>query len=183
MEKESRKDKEVSAVKQPAPTPLVSAEDRPAHKDPVYPIPEEQLYPIHECARDIANNSYGSVENHRTGKVGEYAVAEALGVRDSIDFEIYTDGGDGGFDLTYKGAKIDVKTVGEEYSDPALPVPKGEPLRADYYVLASRVSKTDVRLIGYAPRWFVANTEPREYNGGRYHLIEQEYLFPFPRFF
>jgi hypothetical protein len=173
---------DVSPPQEPAPTPLLSAADRTIDKCPVRRILENRFYPLQEQARRIANSWGGSVEDHRTGKIGEYAVAKALGVRDSVNLEVYTDGGDGGVDLTYNGATIDVKTVGQHRSDPALTVDAYEQLRADYYVLASRISKMSVRLIGYAPRQFVANAPVRSYEGGDYHIIERDYLFPFPRF-
>jgi len=95
---------------------------------------------------------------------------------------VRVDGGDGGVDLTYRGATIDVKTVGRHRDDPALTVDAYEPLRADYYVLASRVGQTDCRLLGYAPRQFVANAPIRYYDGEPYHFVDQRYLFPIPRF-
>jgi len=172
---------DVSPPQEPAATPLFSAADLDIGDYPLVHIPESRLYMLQEYGRRIANASRGSVENHRTGKIGEDAVAKPLDARESIDLEVYTDGGDGGVDLNHRGATIDVKTVGQHRSDPALTVGEHEELRADYYVLASRISETDVRLIGYTPRQFVANTKPREYNGGKYHIVGQEYLFPFPR--
>ena len=171
---------DVSPPEEPAATPLFSAADLEISDYPVIHIPQNRLFVLQEYARRIAGASNGSVRNHRTGKIGEDAVAKPLGARDSIDLNIYTDGGDGGFDLTHRGASIDVKTVGRHRSDPALTVDAYEPLRADYYVLASRINETDIRLIGYAPRQFVANAPVRSYEGGDYHFVEQEYLFPFP---
>ena len=172
---------DVSPPQEPAATPLFSAADLSIDDYPVVHIPENRLYMLQEYARRIANASRGSVENHRTGKIGEDAVAKPLGARESIDLDVYTDGGDGGFDLTHRGATIDVKTAGRHRCDPSLTVDAYEQLRADYYVLASRISETDVRLIGYAPRQFVANAPVQTYNGGDYHIVGQEYLFPFPR--
>ncbi|MFC5136579.1 MULTISPECIES: hypothetical protein [Haloferacaceae] len=172
---------DVSPPEEPAATPLFSAADLDIGDYPVVHIPEKRLYMLQEYARRIADASRGSVENHRTGKVGEDAVAKPLGARGSIDLEVYADGGDGGVDLNHRGATIDVKTVGQHRSDPALTVDAYEQLRADYYVLASRISETDVRLVGYAPRQFVANAPVRSYRGGDYHFVEQDYLFPFPR--
>jgi len=172
---------DVSPPQEPAATPLFSVADLDIEDYPVVHIPENRLYILQEYARRIADASNGSVENHRTGKVGEAAVAKPLGVRESVDLEIYSDGGDGGVDLSHRGAAIDVKTVGQHRSDPALTVDAYKQLRADYYVLASRISETDVRLIGYAPRSFVANAPVRSYQGGDYHFVGQDYLFPFPR--
>ncbi|WP_276249302.1 hypothetical protein [Haloarcula rara] len=90
---------------------------------------------------------------------------------------VYTDGGD---DLRYRGATIDVKTVGCHRTDPDLTVDAYDRLRADYYVLATRVGPSDVRLLGYAPRQFV-RTHRRGHEGRPYHLVEQAYLFPVMR--
>lgn len=172
---------DVSPPQEPAATPLFSAADLNIGDYPVVHIPQKRLFILQEYARRIAGSSNGSVENHRNGKVGEDAVAKPLGVRDSINLEVYADGGDGGVDLQHRGATIDVKTVGQHRSDPALTVDAYKQLRADYYVLASRISETDVRLIGYAPRQFVANAPVRSHEGRDYHLVEQDYLFPFPQ--
>lgn len=163
----------------PPVNPLYSAADRQRH--PTESIREGRFYALQEKGRRIANNWHGSVENHRTGKIGEYAVAKALGIPDSIDLEIYTDGGDGGVDLNYRGATIDVKTACQQRRDPSLTVNARKPLQADYYVLASRIGDVDVRLIGYAPRPVVENTTVREYNGEPCYYVDQEQLFPFPR--
>lgn len=171
---------DVSPPQEPAATPLFSAADLDIDDYPVVHIPDSRLYVLEEYARRIASVSPGSVENHRKGKIGEDAVAKPLGARQSIDLSVYPDGGDGGVDLNHRGAKIDVKTVGRHRSDPALTVDAYKPLRADYYVLASRISKTDVRLIGYAPRRFVANAPVQNNGDGPYHIVEQDYLFPFP---
>lgn len=182
MSKDNNHDaNDVSPPEEPAATPLFSAADLDIGDYPVVHIPENRLYMLQEHARRIAGASPGSVENHRQGKIGEDAVAKPLGARESIDLEVYTDGGDGGVDLNHRGATIDVKTVGQHRSDPALTVNAYEQLRADYYVLASRISKTDVRLIGYAPRQFVANAPVMSSQSGDYHFVEQDYLFPFPR--
>lgn len=172
---------DVSPPQEPAATPLFSAADLDVSDYPIVHIPQRRLFMLQEYARRIADASPGSIKNHRTGKVGEDAVAKPLDARDSIDLDVYTDGGDGGIDLQHRGATIDVKTVGQHRSDPALTVDAYEQLRADYYVLASRISETDVRLVGYAPRQFVANAPVRSHRDGDYHFVGQEYLFPFPR--
>lgn len=43
------------------------------------------------------------------------ALAQAPGIADMVDAEVYADGGD--VDITYCGAAIDVKTVGRHRSD------------------------------------------------------------------
>jgi len=172
---------DVSPQQEPAATPLVSAAEISVSERPCYAIDESRLYALDEVANRIAETAPGSPTDHLTGKLGEQAVANHVGIDDRVDTEIYADGGDGGVDLTYRGATIDVKTVGRHRRDPALTVDAYESLRADYYVLANRIGPSDVRLIGYAPRQFVANAPIRYYDGDHYHLVDQRYLFPFPR--
>lgn len=133
-----------------------------------------------EKAARIADTSSGTTENHVLGKLGEFSLASYLGIEDRVNTDVYTDGGDGGVDLEYQGTTIDVKTVGRHRRRPPLTVDAHEPLPADYYVLASRVGKMNCRLVGYAPRQFVA-TAPVWYNDGSpYHVVDQRFLFPFP---
>ncbi|MDZ5813114.1 hypothetical protein U4E84_17410, partial [Halorubrum sp. AD140] len=164
---------------EPAPTPLVAAADVSIADRPTVHVPEERLYPLAEHARHIADTWSGTRRDHLTGLLGEDAFAKHLGIADRLNVEVYTDGGDGGFDLKCRGATIDVKTVGRQRSDPDLTVDAYKPLHADYYALASRVDETDVRLIGYAPRQFVANASTLTHKGRPYHVVEQDYLFPF----
>jgi hypothetical protein len=148
---------------------------------PITHVPQERLYALTEHANRLTEHWAGDVQDHLTGLLGEFSLAKPLGIEDAVDTKIYADGGDGGVDLRYRGATIDVKTVGRHRDDPALTVDAYQPLTADYYVLASRVSKTDVRIIGYAPRQFVANAPVRWHDGQPYHMVEQYYLFPIPR--
>ena len=164
---------------EPAPTPLISAADVPIAERPTVPVPDERFYPLAEHAGRIADTWSGTRRNHLTGLLGEDALAKHLGISDRLDVEVYTDGGDDGFDLRFRGATIDVKTVGQHRSDPDLTVDAYRPLHADYYALASRVGETDVRLVGYAPRDFVANARTFTHDGRPYHVVEQDYLFPF----
>lgn len=171
---------DVPPAKEPAATPLVSAEELGLSDYPLVHIPESRVYAIGEVARRLAEQWSGTARNFEIGLLGESSVRSHLGIGQEINTEVYPDGGDGGTDLNYRGATIDVKTKGQHRSDPALTVDKNESLPADYYVLASRISKTDVRLIGYAPRQFVVNAPTRVDNGERYHFVDQRYLFPFP---
>jgi hypothetical protein len=181
MSNENRSSDDVPPAKEPAATPLFSVEQLDIGDYPLIHVPEERVYAFGEFARRLSEDWQGTVRDHLNGKLGEFSVASPLGIDDRIDTEIYADGGDDGVDLQYRGATIDVKTVGRDRDDPALTVDAYEPLRADYYALASRVSKTDVRLVGYAPREFVANAPVWYHEGEPYHLVEQRYLFPFPR--
>lgn len=180
MSNENPDQPHVSPPQEPAPTPLVSAADLSIEEYPTIHIPTSRFDVLVEHARRIADSWNAPRENHVTGLLGEDAVAQGLEVEESINTEVYPDGGDGGVDLRYRGATIDVKTVGRHRCDPALTVDIGQPLTADYYALVSRIGPTDFRLIGYAPRWFVANAPIREHEGRRYHLVDQQYLFPFP---
>lgn len=171
---------DVPPAKEPAATPLVSAEELGLSDYPLVHIPESRVYAIGEVARRLAEQWSGTAKNFEIGLIGEDGTRDLLGIDQDIDTQVYPDGGDGGTDLNYRGATIDVKTVGQHRSDPSLAVDAYKPLRADYYVLASRISKTDVRLIGYAPRQFVANAPTRLHDGEPYHLVDQRYLFPFP---
>lgn len=181
MTPRNRSETEVSPPQEPAATPLITAADLDINNFPIVHIKESKLYAIQSHAQNIADQSPGNVKNHQTGKLGEYAVAKPLGVHEDIDFRAYTDGGDGGFDVRYNGATIDVKTASQRYSEPALMIDAYQPLRADYYALASRISKNDIRLIGYVPRKFVADAPVQHNNGDACHYVEQEYLIPFPQ--
>ena len=169
----------VSPKTEPAPTPLISAADVPIADRPTVHIPEERVYPLAEHARQIANTWSGSPADHLTGLLGEDGIAKRLDIAERLDVDVYTDGGDGGVDLHYRDAAIDVKTVGRHRSDPDLTVDAYHSLDADYYALASRIGETDIRLIGYAPRDFVANAPTFRHKDRPYHLVEQDYLFPF----
>lgn len=170
---------DVPPAKEPTATPLVSVEQVPVSDYPIVHVPEERLYAFREHARRRSETWDGTIDEHLLGFLGEFGLARPLGVTESLDTEIYADGGDGGVDLRYRGATIDVKTVGRHRRDPALTVNAYEPLTADYYALASRISETDLRLIGYTPREFVANAPILSYEGQPYHLVDQRYLFPF----
>lgn len=146
---------------------------------PTVPIDEGCYYTLSEHAGRISDNWSGDRRNHLTGLLGEAAVAKHLGISDRLDVEVYADGGDGGVDLEFRGATIDVKTVGQPRSDPDLTVDAYKPLRADFYTLASRIGETEVRLIGYAPCRSVAKAPRFSYKGRPYYTLGQEYLHPF----
>lgn len=180
MARDSEQENDVPPAKEPAPTPLFSAAQLDVEDYPLVHIPEEQLYIIVEHANRLAKHSHGDVESWIKGLLGEIAYTRPIGLTKELDFEVIADGGDGGTDFSYHGATVDVKTVGQHRTDPHLTVDAYEPLTADFYALASRIGKTDVRLIGYAPRQFVANAPVWYDDGEPYHTVTQEYLFPFP---
>ena len=175
--------KDIAPKAEPAPTPLVSSADLDVSDYPNVNIPDSRRDALTEHARRISDNAVGSYDQHLTGLLGEDALARYLNIADELDVEIYPDGGDGGVDLCYQGATIDVKTVGRHRTNPALTVDAYRPLNADYYVLVSRIGPCDFRLVGYTPRWFVANAPVWKNNeGGQYHMIGQDYLFPFSHY-
>lgn len=161
-------------------TPLISAADIPVPLKPTIQLPENKYYPLKDHgSRRARNGARGNVENHQKGVLGEGALATYLGKEDDVDTTLY-ERGDGGVDLSFGGTTVDVKTVGRHRPKPALTVDTYQELRADYYVLAHRIGKTNFRLVGYAPRKFVANAPIWEHDGSRYHFVDQQSLFPFP---
>ena len=160
-------------------TPLISAADIPASLLPTIEIPEEQYHPLRECGVQRGRNAYGTIDNHELGILGEGAIARFFGMTHAVDTAVY-ERGDGGVDLELNGVTIDVKTGGRQYSSPNLIVNAYQPLRADYYALVHRVGKMHFRLIGYAPRQFVANASVEEFRGQPCHVVPQRDLFPFP---
>lgn len=146
---------------------------------PVYDVPVDRLHALDvHASRRVENGANGNASNHLQGLLGEDVFARHLGIAERLDTELYPDGDDG-VDLVYRGATIDVKTVGRHRDNPALTVDAYEPLRADFYALAHRIGPNTCRLVGYAPRHFVANEEPLHGEDGPYHRIPREYLFPF----
>ncbi len=117
-----------------------------------------------------------------TGLLGEDAVAQHLGVADCLDIEIYADGGDSDVKLHYRGATIDVKTVGGHRSDLAMTVDAYEPLRADYHVLVSRIGLRTVGLLGYTSRTTVVSAPTRMSDEGPHHFLVQQGFFPLHSF-
>lgn len=160
-------------------TPLVSAADLPTSLLPRIELPEELYYPLYEHGARRSENTYGSVENHGLGALGEGAFGYFFGRPTAVDTTLY-DHGDGGSDFELHGVSIDVKTAGQEHSHPRLFVSAYQPLRADYYALVNRVGTTSFVLVGYAPRQFVANAPVQEHQGDPCHVVPREHLFPFP---
>lgn len=163
-------------------TPLLSAADLPRSMLPTVQLPESKYYLLEKHgARRAKNGARGSIENHRKGILGEGVFGTYVGIEDEIDTNLY-ERGDGGVDFSLGTVTVDVKTVGRHRSDPALTIDAYQELRADYYALVHRIGQTNFRLIGYAPRQFVANAPIREHDGHQYHFVDQSSLFPFPPF-
>ncbi len=173
-------DDNVQQTELPSWNPLVSAADLSIDDFPVRHIPKERLEALDILGKRIANQSPGNPSNHTMGKMGEDGLLKMLGEREKLDTRVIADGGDGGTDAGVNGTTVDFKTVGRQRSDPALTVDAYEPLSADWYALGSRIGRNDVRLIGYVPRWVVANSKVWNGSEGPYHKIPQRDLIPFP---
>lgn len=161
-------------------TPLVPASYVPERFRPVIEISEHHCYPLEEYGALRADGGVGNPQNHQLGILGEYALAQFLGIEKRIDTTLYDDGSDGGIDLNFAGQTVDVKTAGRTQRNPALLVGAYKPLRSEYYVLAQRIGPMQFRLVGYCPRQFVANAKVRKYDGEKVHVVPQNDLFPFP---
>jgi hypothetical protein len=162
-------------------TPYVSAADIPKSLLPTVEITEERLYVLKDHGRRrVGNGAHGSERNHILGILGEGALAEYHGIATSVDTNLYADG-DGGVDFRWGRTTVDLKTVGRGRRNPDLTVDAYSSLNADYYALAKRLGESAFRLVGYAPRQFVANARVAESDGRRYHVVPREDLFPFPR--
>ena len=146
---------------------------------PTVEIPEAEFDPLKEHGIRRSWNAYGTADNHALGVLGEGCYAKYRGSIHSVDTALY-ERGDGGVDLDIHGRTVDVKTAGRRYSDPELIVDDYQKLRADYYVLVHRLGKMHFRLVGYAPREFVANASKGVYNGQSCHVVPRRHLFPFP---
>lgn len=159
--------------------PPISAADVPRRLLPTVTLSQGRYYTLKDHGRRrVRNGAHGTFENHEIGILGEGAVAQYLGIETEVDTALHPDG-DGGVDLRYRGVTLDVKTASRCQSDPSLTVGAHQPLRADWYVLVHRVGETTFRLIGFAPRKFVANAPQWERDGRKFHLVPQEDLFPF----
>jgi hypothetical protein len=173
-------DDNVQQTELPSWNPLVSAADLSTDDFPVRHIPEERLDALGIVGERIADQSPGTSSNHMTGKMGEDGFLKMLGETELLDTRVIADGGDGGTDVKYNGNTSDIKTATRRRTSPPLTVDVEKSLPADHYVLASRIGPTDVRLIGYAPRWVVANAKQRTHDGDDYHVVPQRDLIPFP---
>lgn len=92
-----------------------------------------------------------SVWRHQVGLAGEIAVGAHFGVR--ADWNTYADyEGDDGYDMTYRGNRIEVKTVTRK-DDLQLKVPSEQVETAEYFVLARAAESLHmVELVGYTTR-------------------------------
>jgi len=166
--------------------PLVPVSEMDQSDLPIIDLSSSKVEAISLVATKRAVDGRGSIKNHERGALGEYAAAKHLGIPGEFDDEIYEDG-DPGFDLMYRGSKIDVKTVGPQANNPFLQVPTRGELTADYYLLVHQLSRKCYRVIGYAPRPVVARSETFTYSmsekfddryGDEVYKVDQDRLAP-----
>lgn len=170
--------------------PLVPVSELDQSELPLVEIEPSRVEALYIMGASRAKDSRGTIENHVRGVRGEYAVAKHLRVPDEFDEEIYEEG-DPGFDLTYRGWRIDVKTVGPQVNNPSLPVPTHGNLVADYYILVHQLNRQYYRIVGCASRPEVRHSPtftfsrsrslwPDRY-GDEVYLVEQNRLSPIAR--
>lgn len=170
--------------------PLVPVSDIPISELPIISISQSRLEALSVMGAERAEDSRGTIQNHEKGVFGEYVVAKHLGVPDRIDDQIY-ENGDPGYDLVFRGKKIDVKTVGPRANNPFLPVSTYGKLLADYYVLVQQLNRSNYRIFGYAHRLQVKRSRTLKFSHNSLHspdrfddevyVVEQDRLRPVAR--
>lgn len=170
--------------------PLVPVSRLDKSELPVVTISQSKVEALSIVGAKRAKNSRGSIRNHELGILGEYAVAEHLDVPDRINTEILDDG-DPGYYFIYRGRRVDIKTTGPKENNPSLRVGAHGELSADFYVLVQQLNRTNYRIIGYAPRLLVMQSEIFTFSRSKWHwpdrygdqvyMIEQDSLRPIGR--
>lgn len=130
--------------------PLVSAADVNEANYVRARFDDNLAWIVRDMGRCRAPNE-DSIWRHTVGYAGEIATAAYLGVRpnQTITAEYV---GDEGYDLMYRGNRVEVKTVTKE-EDLQLRIPKEKIDKADYFVLARCSHPSElVELIGYTNR-------------------------------
>lgn len=113
-----------------------------------------------------------------TGVLGEMAVAKAT--RSELDDRIYVRG-DPGHDLCISGHPSDVKSTATHIQKPDLIVGVDQQFAAEIYVLAHRVGKREMRLLGWAGVDEVTDRQPERKPGTtRNYIVPFRELHSFP---
>jgi hypothetical protein len=169
--------------------PLVPVSELDLADLPVVRLKPGRVTVLEELGSRRANGR-GTVPNHVRGALGEYAVAKHLGVPGEFDTEIY-EGGDPGFDLRYRGMRVDVKTVRPRVNNPRLHVSTHGELTADYYILVQQLNRREYRVFGCAPRPVVRRSSTFRFSrsrslwpdrhGDEVYVVEQDRLSPIAR--
>lgn len=170
--------------------PLVPVSELDISTLPIVSIAPSRLKALSIVGAQRAKDARGTIEQHEQGIFGEFAVAKYLGITEKVDTEIYEDG-DPGYDLTFRGKTIDVKTVGPRVNNPFLAVSTYSELVADYYVLVQQLNFSNYRLIGYAHRLQVEQSRTLTFAHHELHapdrfddevyVVEQDSLRPIAR--
>ncbi|WP_142856386.1 hypothetical protein [Salinigranum halophilum] len=170
--------------------PLVPVSELDAAELPVVRLEPGRVEALAELGAMRARDGRGTIPNHERGALGEYAVSKHLGVTGEFDTEIY-EGGDPGFDLRYRGMRVDVKTVGPRVNSPRLHVSTHGELTADYYILVQQLNRREYRVFGCAPRPVVRRSSTFRFSrsrrlwpdryGDEVYVVEQDRLSPIAR--
>ena len=143
-------------------------------------IPDNRYAPLAEHGARRAKDSYGTIENHERGILGEFAAAKFFGVPDRVDTQVY-EYGDPGYDFEIGGWRVDVKTAKSQHQRPSLMVDATKELTADFYVLVHQLAQQCYRVIGYAPASVVAQAPVRNigtHMAQHVREVEQDRLTP-----
>jgi len=159
--------------------PLFPATSVPPGEYPRARFDEGLGYTVKETGRQRAPTP-DSRWRHEVGFAGELAVSGLLGV--PVNKEIHNNyEGDDGYDLKYRGSRIEVKTVSTGNEE--LSVHESKLPQADYFVLCRTVDpRHEVEVIG-------SITRPRFRTHGTQHprdseiKIQSRFLAPLPPIF
>lgn len=170
--------------------PLVPVSELETSELPVVRLDPGRVEALAELGARRAKNSRGTIDSHEQGALGEYAVAKHLEVTEEFDTEIY-EGGDPGFDLRYRGMRVDGKTVGPQVNNPRLHVSTHGELTADYYILVQQLNRREYRIFGCAPKPVVKRSPTFRFSrsrglwpdrhGDEVYVVEQQNLSPIAR--
>jgi hypothetical protein len=161
---------------------LIPASTLPETAFPTIRIPDTQYVPLAEHGARRAKNSYGTIQNHERGILGEFAAADFFGVPNQVDTQVY-EFGDPGYDFEIGGWRVDVKTANARWQRPSLMVDAKTELTADFYVLVHQLAQQCYRMIGYASAAMVARVPTRTiglHSSEEVRVVEQDRLIPLP---
>jgi hypothetical protein len=161
--------------------PIVSVAHLPDTSFPTVMIPDRKYQPLCDTGARRAMNSFGTIDRHERGALGEGAFEQLLGLENAVDTELY-EYGDPGYDFDLSIGTVDVKTARPRWDQPSLMVGASKELAADYYVLIHQLSQRCYRVLGYAPAAVVAQAPVRQirvHEAGRVRDVSQDWLWPF----
>lgn len=162
-------------------TPITSVADLLKSSFPTVMIPDCKYQPLCDTGARRAKNSFGTIDRHERGALGEGAFEQLLGLENAVDTELY-EYGDPGYDFDLAIGTVDVKTARPRWDYPSLMVDASKELAADYYVLIHQLSQRCYRVLGYAPAAVVAQAPIRQirvHEATRVRDVPQDWLWPF----